>query len=262
MAEYFAVVQRELGPDTHPNAQGCGPLEDQTWLNIVTDTRVVPKGPNDSGLFADMVASGPYADPGHFEFAVQISEAQHFQFQGDQIPKRHDGFANLPMWQQRVAWLGGARVAAEFGSFADPRSLASAWRDYPTPIDDPRDIVRVYSGVPDPDDASVNHIASADLDQGSGRQVFYITVFNPSDVRRAGFNQVDRKTTISGVPFIFDFGSTHTPPLDGGMSSFGVQTNDIGDALLATNGMMRVVGPSGERDFRARVWGRDLPIRR
>lgn len=106
-----------------------------------------------------------------------------------------------------------------------------------------------------------DHVAVIDYDEDTGTRTVYMVLHNANAVR-VGTNAADRKTLINGVGFIFDFGSSHDPPLGGGCSTFKVETDAPGVARFLSSGQYRVVGPGGEDYFEARVWGRSLQVQR
>lgn len=104
------------------------------------------------------------------------------------------------------------------------------------------------------------HVAAMDFDEDTGNHTMYLVIYSAAD-SRLNTNAVDQKTEIAGVGFIFDFGSSHSPPLGAGASSFRIETDRPGTALFASSRQYRLIGPSNEKRFTARIWGRSLPVR-
>lgn len=215
---------------------------DLTYVNVVQDIR------ERAGTFAELAALAPWNDPTATDFAIELTQAEHDALKGNLF---HDNRGNLPLWQQENTGTGTTKA---FGSFADPTSLVSAFT-VDVPLIDDRWIVRIGDGDPA---TPANHLASLDLDelqnsggQTGGRYLLNLRLYTNADVQSTT-NVQNAKTEIAGKQFIFDFTS--------GLTDFLVDTTLAGSVFFPSNHRYRVIGPTGEKEFIANIFGRVLRV--
>ena len=230
MASFFLVVQKSF-----PNA---GRNLNLTYVNVVTGAR------SDGRTFANLILLAPWNDPQFPEFIVEITEQEFDDIQSGVIPLFSDGISSQPRFQQRVTGTGST---SELGSWSDPTDNTSTWQPN-TPISDDRWILRTYDA--DPLTTGVQ-IASDQLEEGTGRKVYFLRLFNQNDVP-SNTNAQNQLTIVGNIKMIFDFTA--------GVTTFGVPTNAPGETTFPSNHFYRQTGPAGEKEFKVEVFGRDIPV--
>lgn len=246
MSTHYAIVERVKS--------GCGRKVNQDWLNILISPQISP------GEWSALLTHPNYSNPSFPRFVVQLTAAEHAALQSNGLLT--DEFSNLPRWQQRVAGTG---EPTELGHYSDPRSTGSTWVPG-VPIPDDRQIVRIYDGNPNAGGLAIGSRPNdppggEDLDESQvpGFVTRYIRLFSPADAPLNN-NTENAKTFIAGKRMIFDFGSTHVPPLPGGVSSFEVSTQRAGRVEFGSSHEFRVVGPLGEKEITFSTYGRRLEV--
>ena len=86
----------------------------------------------------------------------------------------------------------------------------------------------------------------------TNRKVISLRLFN-ADGSPSNTGAQNRKIRIGNVRMIFDFTA--------GITNFGIQTDAPGQARFLPSSAYRIIGPAGERQFTADIYGRDLPIK-
>lgn len=249
MPLFYGVFEKALvGCGRIPN-NGTAP--NKTYVNVLIEVQ----RSNQSNWLLLLQNSG-LGDPAFHRFAVEMTEAQ-YDLYNELESKYHDGHTNLPRWQHQT---GESSQTLAIGSFADPESAASAF-SAGVQIPDDRLIVRVYNENP----GTIGvHIPSEDLDESSvpGFVRRYLRLFTPADAPIGGAvaNAANVKTVIAGKNMIFDMGSSHSPALLPGASSFEVPTTKAGTVLFPSSGSYRIVGPAGEKQVIWSIYGRRLEV--
>jgi len=229
MVSFYLVVQKSF-----PNA---GRNLNQTYVNVVTGAR------SDGRAFASLILLAPWNDPQFPEFIVEITEQEYDDIQSGVTPLIND-VINQPRLQQRVTGTGST---TELGSWSDPTDDTTTWQANIT-IPDDRWILRTYDA--DPLTTGVQ-IASDQLSEGAGRQVYFLRLFNQNDVP-SNTNAQNQLTIVGSIKMIFDFTA--------GITTFGVSTDIPGEATFPSNHFYRQIGPAGEKEFKVEVFGRDIPV--
>lgn len=87
----------------------------------------------------------------------------------------------------------------------------------------------------------------------------YMRLFSATD-SPLNNNSADQRTSIGGILMDFDFGSSHTPSLSAGVTSFGVDTSSTGTVWFPSNAKYRFIGPiEGDPNYyKAEVYGKIL----
>lgn len=226
MSRWCAVVRRTL-PD-------CGRAGNADYKNVIVKVKRLPAG-QDVASFLAANPSHDWANPGFHSYIVQLTDTQgeNYNAQGPGF-FFHGGQSNLPRWQNENEGSGSAFAP---GSFADPTDTVSAFTAA-VPLDDDRFVVRFYDGNPDAGGTLLNRFKFV---EGDAAQV-WMAVANDADVRRT-WNNAGRKVEINNTRFSLDFGSSHSPALQPGATSFLVDTSRSGRMRIVDSGAFRVEGP-------------------
>ena len=224
---------------------GCGRDRNKTYVNAIKEVRRIK---TDAATFVANNPTHPWADPGYNEYIVDIPDAFGEAAFADNREIFHDGYGNLPRWQNRNA---GSASAYLRGRFTDPEDSQSVFT-VETDTDDDRWIVRLYDGDPG---SGGTHIEVAELDegQGAGSVTYYLKLFNPDDTP-SSTNAQDQKVEIGGVLFRFDFTS--------GVSTIDVDTTVAGVTRFPSNYSYRHIGPGGAHRTEFRIYSNTLKVRR
>ena len=205
---------------------------DKTYVHIIQSART------HSGTFQELLQLAPWNDPQVNVYAVEITKPEFNAIQNGSFPLTW-GKANLPKWQ----WNGTER-----GSWSDAEDDQSTWQTN-TPIPDDRWIVKIYDR--DPGDPQVVHLGIEELDEDPINVTRFLKLFNPDDSPN-NTNAQDQKIVMGDRQMIFSF--------SGGEATFEVARDKIGNVKLSTDHRYRVVGPTGEMSYLARVFGRVLRV--
>jgi hypothetical protein len=164
---------------------------------------------------------------------------------------------NQPKWQQQA---GNTGSTANLGNYADPTDVQSTFTSGIQLIDD-RFILRVYDDDP-VENPSAIHIGSEEFDETPTPQNIvtrYIRAFSELDVPRT-WNMADSRTDVGGKLMDFDWGSSHSPSLNPGVSSFKVDIQRTGTIWFNSNHQYRFFGPNdgAPNYYRAMIYGKIL----
>jgi len=230
--------------------ENCGRNIDQDHVHVVAGLRLIGK----YATLADFVSAEPTHPWNNIQFneyLVELTEAEHNTLNADGL--FHDGRGNLPKWQQQAGNTGSTK---NFGNYADPTNSGSTFT-VDVQLDDVRYIFKVYDDDPVAVPAA-NHIGFEEFDQSTGQEITrYLRLQNQNEVN-INTNLANQRTHIGGKLMDFDFGSSHIPALSAGITSFRVSIDQTGKIIFGSNHRYRFVGPDGEEDYRAEIFGKVL----
>lgn len=230
MKVFFVTVVKAYG--------NAGRNLNKTYVNVVRDARSFV------GTSAELVALLPWSNPAFSEFVVEVTEQQFKDFKNKVTPLFHDAQGNEPRFQYN-------QTTQEFGSWLDPEDDATTWQAGVV-IPDDRLIVRIYDGPSLP----ANHVALIELDENTGPasqdfKTMNLKLFNSDDTPSAT-NTQNQKTLIANRLMIFDFTN--------GESDFLIDKRAVGTIRFESGTNFRVIGPAGEKEFIAKIYGRSLRV--
>ena len=225
MSSYFSIVQKI---SQRPNGRDLN----KTYVHVIHGARTF------GGTFQELLLLAPWNDPTSNSYVIEITEAEHVAIQNDSFPLTW-GVGSLPKWQWNT-------VVSERGSWIDPEDDTSTWQ-LNVPIPDDRWIVRIYDRTPGHPQAI--QLGREELDEDPVNVVRFLKLFNPDDTPNST-NEQDQKTEIGGKLMIFDFAN--------GEAQFDVARDQVGQVNFGTNHRYRIVGPAGEENYTAVIYGRVL----
>ena len=248
MAAYVGVISRDW--------INAGRLLNKTYKNVLT--RVQSLGDNVNSLaefLASKPSTHPWNDAGSSEFAVELDGKTEYDSLSSTVNLFHQGRQNLPKWQQQGNVSG---VTKDFGSFADPEDDQSTFTSGVMLIDY-RFILRVYDDDPVANGSAV-HIGSEEFDETVDTLITrYMRIFNAAGTP-LNLNAANQRTEVGGKLMDFDFGSSHTPAVSAGVTTFQVDISRSGKVQFQSNHSYRFIGPepAGLSYYEAAIFGKIL----
>ena len=240
MSFYAAVISRVLTE--------MGRRKNQTYVQVWTGVKFMDV--KEANL-SEWLANNPnhqWNNPGYNEFLVEITKEQFEDVRSGKNPLAHDGWANLPRWQQQHDPSGAAQ---SFGSWVDPTLLTSTWQP-DVPIPDDRWLLRVYIGDPT---SGGTHVADEQFAQYEGTQnttgtfhLRYIRLFKPDDTPLNYNPQNPAEFPIGNALYYVDFTN--------GIGTLEIGTDYSGECIIPSDGSYKHIGPNNETRYCTMVYKR------
>lgn len=196
----------------------------------------------------------PWLDEQYHEYVVELDSEAEFNALSTNGPWWDDK-QNLPRWQQKA---GNTSSTKELGSYADPTDDQSVW-SLGVMVPDDRFILRVYNDDPVAEPSAV-HIGDEEFDETAATEITrYMRLFDQSDTP-INNNSGNQRTDVGGKLMDFDFGSSHSPAISAGVTSFKVDISRTGTIWFFSNHKYRFIGPVEDepRYYKAEIYGKVL----
>lgn len=241
---YCLVCQRER--------ENQGPRENRNYKNVAIQGRII--GNTDETL-AQYLAREPdsvYGDPTNDEWLIEIAQALYEDIQSGTFPLFHDGFSNLPVWQQQNTTTGDA---LSLGSYADPEDSTTTFTEG-TPLEDDRFVLRVYDKDPVADGTAVN-IGSEEFFEDTVNTTVerFFRLFD-KDENPINRNAANDRLFIDGYWLDIDWGSSDN--LSAGVARVFVSIEATAQTAFNSDSGYRVLGPDGETSYSWIVYTKTL----
>lgn len=247
MTAFVAVIERQRG--------GCSRNQDLTYVHVVKNYDRLPG--TDLAAWITAHPTHPWNDTQFSEYVVELdTEAEYDTLAA--LGVNHQGRQNLPRWQQQAGNTGSTKA---LGNYADPTDDQTTFT-VGSNIPDDRFILRFYDDDPVAEPAAVQ-IGKEEFDETAATVTTrYIRLFDPTDTP-INTNAGNQRTQVGPNLMDFDFGSSHTPSLSAGVTSFGVDISKTGNLYFRDNHRYRVFVPddgSPSGAYHAQIFGKVLRV--
>ncbi len=233
---------------------GQGPRLNKTYVNVAAQSRLIG---NLEESLADYLArepNSPWLDPNFNEFLIEVPEPLYRDIQDGDFILFHDGFSNLPLWQQQNTTTGDALV---LGSHSDPEN-AQTFFTADQPLPDDRFILRIYDKDPVTDGTAVNLVSEDFLEDKTETVVERFVRLFQEDNTPVNRNVIDR-IFINNYWLELRWGSSDN--ISAGVSRLFVTRDQTGNGELSSDAGYQVLGPAGEKSYQWTVYTRALQLR-
>lgn len=247
---YCLVCERERAEQ--------GPRQNQTYVNVAARRQQIG---NQNETLAEYQARAPSAewfDPGNNEFLIEILKTLYDDIGSDAFPLFHDGFRNLPYWQQQEesAFSGGVLT---LGSYEDPTDSTSTFTEG-TSLPDDRFILRVYDKDPVNDNTAVNLAEEEFQEAGEGdaKSVERFLRLFRDDGSPVNRNVANDRIFVDGYWLDLDWGSSDN--LGAGVARVFMSIGFTGQGHFRSDAGYRVLGPNDEDCYQWTVYTKTLQL--
>ncbi len=241
---YCLVCQRDR--------ENQGPRENRTYKNVAASARVLGRTDETLAEYAAREPDSVYFDPQNNEWVIEIAQTLYEDIQRGNFELFHDGFGNLPVWQQQNTTSGDA---LSLGSYADPEDDTSAFT-VDQPLEDDRFVLRVYDKDPVSDGTAVN-IGSEEFEEDkvntTAERFFRLFDKDESPINR---NTANDRLLIDGYWLDLDWGSSDS--LGAGVARFFVNIETTASSSFNSDAGYRVLGPNTETSYSWTVFTKTL----
>ena len=225
--------------------ESCGPRSNKTYVQVVNQARLIGNENETLDQYFARESNSVWLDPGENEYLIEVPKSVYDSIRDGTYPLFHDGYSNLPIWQQETDTSGSA---ASFGSFEDPEDKNSTFtRDQELPDD--RFILRVWDEDPGQDGSAVNiHSEEVDEDRANpGIERYFKLYF--ADGTEVNRNVQNDKVNVDGRSLSLDWGTSADPALSPGVAKFVIWNEFTGTGAINSDGQYRLLGPNDESGY-------------
>ena len=229
-----------------------GPRENRTYVDVAIEARIIG---NTNETLAQYQAREPdsvYFDPQNDEFLIEIAESFFNDIQSGAEPLFHDGFLNLPLWQQENATTGDP---LSLGSYSDPEDRLSTFQPNVSLPDD-RFVLRVYDKDPVADGTAVNIGSEEFFEDSVNTTVERFWRLFDKDENPINRNAANDRLLIDGYWLDIDWGSSDS--LSAGVARFFVSVEATAQTEFKSDAGYRVLGPDQETSYSWIVYTKTL----
>ncbi len=235
----------------------CGPRSNKTYVQVVNQARLIGNENETLDQYFAREPNSVWLDPTNNEYLIEIPKSLYDSIRDGTYPLFHDGYSNLPVWQQETDTSGSA---ASFGSFEDPENSASTFT-VDVELPDDRFILRVWDKDPGQDGTAVN-IHTEDIDENPanpGVERFFRLYFD--DGTEVNRNVQNDKVEVDGRSLSLDWGTSAEPALTPGVAKIIVWNEYTGSGAINSDGQYRLLGPNDEVGYFWTVYTNHVYIR-
>lgn len=236
--------------------EGCSRTLDKAYVNVINGFQSLGQV-DDLAEWLTAHPESDWLDDQYNEYVLELTQTQfdNYSVNGPWWDHRQ----NLPRWQHNGEATPETGDTEDLGSYADPEDDQTTFTSDAQLIDD-RWIFRVFDDDPVAEPVSANHIGEEDFDETAVTEVTrYMQAFNELDVART-WNMANARTNVAGKLMDFDWGSSHSPALSAGVTSFKVGLSRTGEVTFFSNHQYRFIGPDegNPEHYKASIYGKVL----
>ena len=237
--------------------ESCGPRSNRTYVQVVNQARQIGNENETLDQYFLREPNSVWLDAENNEYLIEVSKDTYDTIRSDRSELFHDGYSNLPRWQQETDTSGDAQ---SFGSFEDPESSASTFTK-DQELKDDRFILRVWDKDPGQNQDAVN-IHQEELDETRSNpgvdRYFRLYQDDGTEVNR---NVGNDKVNVDGRSLNLDWGTSADPQLTPGVAKIVVWNEFTGSGVINSDSQYRLLGPNDETGYFWTVYTINVYIR-
>ncbi|MGI9490493.1 MAG: hypothetical protein ACR2RF_32290 [Geminicoccaceae bacterium] len=231
-----------------------GPRENKTYVNVAPQSRIIGSTDETLDQYQAREPDSVWFDPGNNEFLIEISKTLYNDIQSGTFPLLHDGYSNLPVWQQQNTISGDA---LSLGSYDNPEDSNSAFV-VDRALPDDRFILRIYDKDPVTDGTAVNIGSEEFLEDKTTTTVERFLRLFQADETPVNRNVADDRLFIDGAWLDLDWGSSDG--LGAGVARFFSSVEFTGEGTFSSDAGYQVLGPTDETRYTWTVYTKTLNV--
>ena len=229
--------------------------ENKTYVNVAVQARTIGNTDESLAQYQAREPTSVWFDPQNNEFLIEILQTFYQEIIDGTFPLFHDGFGNLPYWQQQNDTTGDA---LSLGSYDDPEDSGTSFV-VDRQLEDTRFVLRVYDKDPVADNTAVS-VDSEDFDEDKINTTVerFLRLFQEDGTTGINRNVENDKITVDGRLLDIDWGSSDG--LSAGVARIFFSIEFTGTGTFNSDAGYRVLGPTDNQGYTWLVYTKTLNV--
>lgn len=231
--------------------------ENKTYVNVAAQARIIGGTTESLAQYQAREPSSVWFDPQNNEFLIEILETFYQEIVDGTFPLFHDGFSNLPYWQQQNDTSGDV---LSLGSYDNPEDSGTPFV-VDRQLEDTRFVLRVYDKDPVNDGTAVN-VEDEEFDEDKVNTTVerFLRLFQEDGTTPINRNVANDKITVDGRLLDLDWGSSAEPAVGSGVARVFFNIENTGTGNFNSDTGYRILGPTDEQNYIWRVYTKTLNV--